>query len=787
MLPNNIKISLRNYRKNKFYSTLTITSLAVGICAVLLIYIYVSFEFSYDDFHKEKDQLFRVSIISSIKGKTDSESPVFLEPLAPAMKREIPEIDEYARVSNVKNGIISYKEKEVKIDGVRFADSTFFNVFSFDLLVGDKKKVLEKPSTAVITKETAKTLFGSENPIGKEITFNNDSYEITGITADTPFNTHLRFNMLLSFESLFNNPKVHLGWNGGNQYISYVKLKVGTLGQSVEKKLENLLWNYLNKDMAAIGWKVKGYLQQVQNIHVYYDDTNRTRVANLQIFSVTALFILLIACINYINLTLAQSIKRSKEIGVKKVFGASRIILAKQFLLESLITIIISSTLAFLIFLLISQIYKEFVGELFKTELLFNYRNIIAFLVMMIFVSFVSSLYPAFYLSKLSPIRTIQENKFQRISKFSLRNALIVLQFVISICLISSTIIIVRQLNFIKQRDTGFQKDNLIILKLNGPESKRNYSLIKNELVKIAAVKSVTASSNIPVGGLTSNGYIPEGSPAPNLINVLDVDNNFLDTYGIKLISGRNFSENPIEDKASYLINEEFVKQYGWINPIGKTIDRNGKHHVIGVVSNFNYSTAYEKISPLIITNNPESEEFYYLSIKTSSTGIIETVERIKNVYQKINSGAAPEYFFIAEAVDLSYKDEINFRTLLLYFSALSISLAVIGLLGLASFTLTQKKKEIGIRKVLGSSGMQIVVLTCREYCLIVLAASLIAFVPTYYFMSGWLEDFVYKIDIEAWIFLLSGTIALVISLITISIQIIKAAIANPVDSLKYE
>ena len=787
MFKNYFKTAFRNVVKYKGHTLINIAGLAVGICAVMLIYLYITFELSYDSFHKGSEKIFRVSVINEIKDKGTSEGAVFLDALAPVIKNEIPEVEQTVRVSDEKPGLLSNGQKQIQINSARYADSTFLDIFSFELLMGNHKQILNKPFTALLTEETSDKLFGNKNPIGQIVDFNDLQFEITGIIKNPPLNSHLKFNMLLSFGSLYQMKNVFMGWNGGNQYITYVKLVDKNRSEAVDKKLVPLMWKYLNKKLEPFGWKFTAYLQPLKEIHLKYDDQNQTRLINIFVFSIVAMFILLIACINYINLTIAGSLKRSKEVGVKKVFGASRIELIKQFIAESFLIIIISSVISIAGLYLIIPSYKKFIGDFFNTDILISINSIAVFAGGAVLISLIASLYPAFYLSRMTPLAAINENRLQRSSKFNIRNALILLQFVISIGMISSTLIISSQLSFVKHRDLGFRKENIFVLGLNSIESRAKYLTIKNEISKITGVQKVTATSAIPINGFTSNGYLVEGQNAPNIINVVDADKDFLDTYKIKLISGRNFSEDFGTDKDSYLVNEEFVKQYGLKNPLGKTINRNSPHKIIGVVADFSFASAYEKISPLIITSQPESGSFNYLSVVINSINIVEVISAISKTFENICPDTPFDYKFLDEALAQVYHDEANFRTLFVYFSSLSILISITGLLGLTIFSLTQKRKEIGIRKVLGASVINIIKLAYKEYLLIILTAFVIASLLSKYFMDVWLEKFAFRIEPSLGLFLLSGLIAIVISFITVTVYTVKAAMANPSDSLRYE
>jgi putative ABC transport system permease protein len=787
MFKNYLKTALRHILKNRLNTIINIIGLSVGICAVMLFYFYISFEISYDTFQKDADRIYRLSIINSSKENGISESVEYVDPLAPTMKDEIPEVEQYCRVSTEKIGVISSDNKHLQTTLVKFADSTFFGFFSYELIKGDAEQVLNRPFTAVLSEETSERLFGSNNPVGKIINFNNTQYEITGLVKNPPKNSHLNFNVLLSFRSLFQLPNTYMGWNGGQQYINYVKLKLPNQDVVVNKKLKGLMWNYENRVYQSMGLKKTAYLQPLKDIHLKYDDEKHTRLTNIYVFSVVAILILIIACINYVNLTIAGSLKRNREVGVRKVFGASKILLVRQFVTESFVIIVISSLFSLVGLYLIMPFYKKFIGDFFNADVLINLNNILIFLVGVIFVSLAASFYPAFYLSRMSPIEAINEKGKQRFSKINMRNALILFQFITSIGLISTTLIIESQLDYIKKRDIGYKKDNIMVLHLNNNESREKFALIKGEIEKIAGVISVTASSEVPVNGFTANGYMVEGNNRPTIINIVDADKDFLNTYKIKIVEGRNFSEEFGTDKNSYLVNEEFVKKFGLINPVGKTVNRRSEHKIIGVVSNFNFASAYKTITPLLISNYPEDNTYNYISVKLAPVKTLEIIKSISAVYKRVCTGAPLEYSFLNEELAQVYRDEDNFKTLFIYFALLAILISVVGLLGLTSISLSQKKKEIVMRKVLGASTISIVRLTYKEYFMILLIAFVIASALSKYFTDLWLNDFVLKIVPSVWLFVEAGAVAIIISFITVLFFAVKAAHANPVESLRYE
>lgn len=785
MFKNYMLTALRNFSRNKLHSSINLFGLAIAFASVLLIFHYIYQECSFDSFHENKS-IYRVSVKTFREGKLDGDNPQFTAPLGPAMQKEFPEVDNFVRISSSGTAFLSYKKEPVKVHDIVYADSSFFKIFSFPLLTGDIHTALTEPYSIVLTESTSKKIFGQEQSLEKIIRVDNKSYTVTGIVQDPPLNSSIQFNALISFVSLYQDPGLFMDWNGGQRYTAYVLLNKTASPSSVNAKLPGLLWKNINSTYAKFNIKLEAYLQPLTDVHLNYEPNSHSLRSNLYIFSAIGMFILLIACVNFVNLTTARAFKRYKEVGVRKVLGATRTGLVRQFLAESIIMTCLAFIISLIIVRLFASIYEQIMGKelyymVFKQPLF-----IVMTFVLIIVVGIGAGIYPAFYISRFGPVAAIK-GVIVRHGKPYLRNGLLVIQFAISIALICSTIVIMQQQQFIKNKDLGFNKENIVVLPLQSEQAKSKFGLLKNNIMQLGGVQGVSGSSDVPVWGFTSNGYVPEGVNTPMKINVVDVDEDFLNTYKIKLYSGRNFIAGSSIDSGAYLINETLAKQLGWNNPLGKIIERNKKHQVIGVVKDFYFATLHDKIEPLIITHMPYNRKYDYLSVHFNSNNITNLLSDIKARWNQLVYDTPFDYFFLSQSFDDLYKSEQRFQRGFLYASMLAIILAVLGVLGLVSFSLEQRNKEIGIRKVCGASMGNILSLVSHDFLMLIILSNLIAWPVAWYFGNKWLADFANRIAIGWWVFILGGIIALIIALVTISLQTIRAASRNPAQNLRTE
>lgn len=792
MLKEYLKTALRNHRRNKFHSGINIFGLAVGFTAVILILLYLYGEFTYDDFHKNKNELYRVSIKRFREGKLDGDGPQFTPPLGPAMMKDIPGVKNFARISSERVGYLAYNKEPLKVEDMYHADPSLLDIFSFPLVEGDTKTALTQPYTIVLTEQTSKKLFGNDpdhyqNAVGKIIRIDNkQDYTVTGIAKDPPLSSTIHFNALISFASLYNDPNLFLGWDGGNQYTTFVLLDKKTTADAVNAKMPALLWTPINEKYAKAGAKLEAYLQPLSKLHLYHEENSASLRTNMSIFTIVAVFILLIACMNFVNLATAKASKRAKEVGIRKVLGAGRKKLVGQFLAESLLLTLTAFVISVVLVLLSAPLYEQVFGKPFALPGSMNFTLILTTVLLFFVVGIGVGIYPAFYLSHFDTIRTLK-GMLTKEGKPYLRNALVIIQFTISIVLIASTLVIFQQQQYIKNKKLGFTKDNIIVLPLTGDEAQANSGFLKQQFEKLTEVPSISASSDIPHRGFTTNGYKPEGVENYMQIHVVDADEDFLNTFNIPILEGRNFSKEQPLDKTGFLINETLANMLGWKNSVGKKIERNGVHEVIGVVKDFYFASLHDKIGPMIITNQPWHDKFDYLAIHYNSAHTPQLLDNIKKQWQKTVPSTPFDYWFLDDSFNQLYISEQQFQHGFLYSAILAIVLAVLGILGLVSFSVERRTKEIGIRKVLGASSLGVASLLSKDFLKLVVLANIIAWPLASYFMHKWLEDFANRIQLSWWVFVVAGIAAIFIALITVGLQAVKAALANPVKNLRIE
>jgi len=787
MISNYLKVALRNLLKHRIYSAITIVGFAIGLAASILIVLYVRFELSYDDFQVHGDTIVRASFASKKEGTIQGRGPNFTPPFAPAAANEIPEVESFVRLSTPRVAYAFVGGESFKLENIRHADSTFFDIFSFNLIAGDARSALRNPYSLVLSRSSAERMFGERNPLGTLVKLDGKGpYQITGIVADPPANSSIQFSSLISFSTLYEDKNLYLDWNGGNQYIAYLQLASNADIALVEKQCSTLLWRYLNQQLSSIGVEVVPSLEPLKNVHLFHEYDSETRRSNIAIFSAVAVFILILACVNFVNLTTARAIRRAKEVGIRKTFGANRNDLVFQFLGEALLVTIAGTSIAILLVELVTPWYWALVGEHAGSLSSFELGEAALFVLSIFTVGIAAGSYPAFHLSRFQPA-ALQGEISRGGARSIVRNILVIFQFAVSITLIVCTLLVGAQLQYMQTKDLGFRQENMIVIPLRGEELNERGNILKQELAALPDITGVTASSEVPSAGFTSNGYFPEGQATPVMIHVVDTDERFFDTYGLSIIKGRSFSSERLTDKDSYLINESLALMLGWDDPVGKTIRRGGDHTIIGVVKDFHYATLHDKIEPLIITNQPWRGRYSVLSVRTESKDLQELINSLRAVWHRVLPSTPFEFSFLDDQMDTLYRAERRFEGLFFSFSFLAIVIALMGLVGLASFSAQQRTKEIGIRKVLGASVQGVVSLLSADFIKLIAVANLLAWPTAYYFTQRWLDNFAYRMEMPWGAFILAGGGVLLLSLGVIGVQAIKAASANPVEALRYE
>ncbi|MEA1897927.1 MAG: FtsX-like permease family protein [Bacteroidota bacterium] len=785
-----LKIFFRQLYRNPLNSIISIISLAFGITCTVLMLLFINYELGYDKFHINKNEIYRVSMRSISKDREDVGAGITAA-VGPSLESSFPEIVHSVRIRNPQAGSLIYKDNSIYDNNIRYVDSSFFQVFSFRLIKGNPATVLASPYSIVLTETIASKLFGEKDPLGQMISLNNkDVFMVTGICETPPSNSHIQFSSLISFISLYEDSRLHLGWDGGWQYPTYIQLNPEASIANLDAKMPAFMYEKINKKYEAFGARLEPVFEPLTDIYLnsQAEDSNDPggSVASILIFSSVSLFILLLACINFINLTTAQGISRAREVGIRKTFGAKRRTLIRQFINESMIMSIVAFLLALL---LIEFLLPQLNSLINKNLILFTRSNLIIILgfpLIIILVGLLSGSYPAFYLSAFKPLAVIHGKINSGSGKQRIRNILVLFQFFISVVLIIFTMALIKQVHFMTRKDMGFPKDEILILDLVSEKARDNFALIKQELKSIPGILSVSASSNYPGRGLTSNGYLPEGQENPVMIHVLDVDYDFIQTYDLKINSGRGFNKDFGNDENAYLVNQALTKEMAWDDAVGKNISRDGLHEVIGEVANFHFAPMQQSVRPLIFTMKPYIG-YNILNIRYNSSDLKAMLTLIENKWK----GVLPEepflYSFLSDDLSLIYEEEMKTSSLLLFLTVMAILIAGMGLFGLASFTTRQRTKEIGIRKSLGASSFSILTSLGLSFTLWVFIANILAWPVAFYLISGFLKDYAYKIQMPYLLFILTTLATFLLAWITIGHQTYKASITNPVKALRHE
>lgn len=808
MLKNYFRIALRNISRNKLYSFINIFGLATGITACVLIFLYVKDELSYDKHHNDYEQLYRVNTFVKLSGQNDNFAINAL-PTGPAMKADFPQVEQFLRIEGAPDQTVWVGDAMFTEKNVAYADSNLFSFFNFPLSYGDPATALKEPLSAVISEDKARTYFGDPSAaLGKMLKFAVRSYKITGVMKRTGYRTHLPSDIYLSMVSrpapLLNHQEyLQLG------PTLYIKLRKGVTAADFENAqlprfYESRLkpWSEKNQFNGKITYR----LQPVAEVHfgndLQYDQPNNVNPSYIYIFSFVAVFILLIACINYMNLATARSAKRAKEVGLRKVVGASKQQLIGQFIGESILISFLSIIFALVMVEVLLPVFNGLTNKDFSFMSILNGPFLLLLVGIVFFVGLFAGSYPAFYLSRFQPVEVLKGGGFNAgrssngiiaklFSPVNLRKTLVVAQFVISVVLIVSTIIVFSQLHFMKSKDLGFDKDQVMVLSIPADSTvNANLQTVKNELLKDPAVKGVATGNNVPGERMGRLLFLAEenGKLAEKAMNFSVIDYDYLKVLGVQFAKGRNFSKDFATDTAAVIINEAAAKYLGWADPIGKKVmpgDPNQKYNIIGVVKDYNYTSLHSPVEPLVMFFSPDRNRV--LSIKLSGNNISSTVSGIEKKWKAFDPRHPMEYFFLDENFNAKYRSEEKMLSVFGYFAALTIIISCLGLFGLASFATEQRTKEIGIRKVLGASVTNIVTMINKDFILLILVSFVFAFPVAWYFMDKWLQDFYYKIGIGWMPFATAALLALLVSITTISIQAIRAALSNPVKALKYE
>ncbi len=802
MLKNYFKIALRNILRCKLYSFINIVGLTVGMSACILISFYVHDELSYDAGYSDAGRIYRV--VMNIKAPNiDIETARASNPLAPVLKKDFPEVENSVRLRFGGEELVQsdYNRKFYE-RRVCYAGPEIFDVFSVPFIEGNPRTALDRPSRIVITQAMARKYFPGVDPLGKTLKVKNEDMEVAGVIRNVPDNTHLKYDFIASFN--IRDIPDYDDW-AHTWFYTYVKLRKNADAGQFAVQVKHVANKYYAQMLRTYGAQFTYTVQPVGNIHL--DSRLSQEIeepgsrSDILVFSIIAALLLLIACLNFINLTTARYSNRIREIGVRKVIGASRSQLIRQFMGETLIY-------SFCALIVTSAVveaglpwFNEISGKQLTAAGIAGPDTIVIVLGVILFIAVVAGSVPAFVLSSFPPTAILRSKQTISAGRSWLRKGLVITQFAISIVLIAGSLLLYQQLRFMKNQKLGFEKNQLVVLPLRSAVPAGRYESFKNEFLKNPSVISASVSWGVPGRANIGNGdFMPPDNPEfkDKFMRYMFADFDFQKTYGVRLAGGRSFQRQYRSDESSYMINEAAVKAFGWKTPaeaIGKRIF--GRFHgggagpVIGVFKDFHFESLRNPIEPLVIKPIPEKESFYetpaFLNLKVSPKNVQGTMRFIRDKWRELMPDKPYNYSFLDDDFNMQYHSDERVSRIVLSFSILAILIACLGLLGLASYTAERRTKEIGVRKVMGASVPSLLLMLVKEFARSIVVANIFAWPVAYYFMSNWLKGFAYRTEISIWIFVASGILALLVALATVSSHAIKAATANPVKCLRYE
>lgn len=777
--------TFRLYIRNPFYTIINVTGLAIGLAAGIAILAYIYGELSFDRFHINRHDIYRVNM-TAVSPDGSFGSYTIPAAVGPSLKEQFPGIVSVTRITQPQKSFFETGGKIYEIAKVCYADSGFFRDFSFVLEEGDIATALSGIYSVVLTRSAARTLFGEAPALGKVLKMNNrDQFTVTGIAGDPPYNSSLQFDALISFSTLYQDKSLYMDWNGGNQYITFIRTQPGYLIAGLESALPAFLEEKINRSIRDSGWKYELGFEPLSNIHLrsLVDDGSGGNLSDIRIFSGIALLILLIACFNFTSLATARAMIRNRETGIRKVAGASRRMLIRQFMAEALVLSFTALLLALFIIELIRPWYSAVTGNPLSLYAAGGIPLMLMIVLLVVLTGLLAGAYPAFYLASFRPVDVLKGGSGSVKVRAMLPKALVVIQFAISAGLVASLLLMFGQISYINSFDKGYRSDNLLVVQVSDENDKNMPAFAGNSLGGLPFVESWTAVSSPPGAGVPANGYLPDGRNEAVIINVLGVDSGFLKTMGIEMLTGRNFSSG--NDSMFYLVNESYARRYGVTPDKIHNIRRSGKHPVIGVVKDFSFLPVYAGVEPLILTTRPE-EGFNALLIRVN-TDLQTARTGLENEWQKHFPGEPFVCYPLDTYIADTYRRINRFAQLFSGFTILAIVVACMGLLGLSAVILQQRRRQFGIRRILGASPLSLTIRETAGFSLLVLTGNLLAIVPVWLFMSTWLAAFAYHINITAGVFLLTALITLLVAFLTIAWQSWSASKLNPVEVIKYE
>jgi putative ABC transport system permease protein len=796
MLKNLLTISLRSLLKDKAYTIINILGLTIGITCSLFLLLYILDELSFDRYHKNADNIYRV--VSNIKEPDNAFTWAVAQiPLAEELRDNYPEVENAVRFFGMNRNLYKNKDLQFYEEDFYLADSTVFKMFSYELTKGDPATALDMPFSIVITEKIAKKYFGEMDPMGQSLqNQQKEEFKITGVLKNIPSNSHFRFDALVSRNT---RPQNQGSWGNFGVY-TYIQLPNQYDLSNMYASLDTIVKQKVNPIFDQAGIKIKYELQRITDIHLHSKIQDEAEaggdISYIYIFGIVATFMLIIACINYMNLATARSANRAKEVGLRKVMGSQRAQLIIQFISESILIVLIALVISLGLILLLLPLFNTLSNKEMPIEFIFQKQVLLSLLGIVVFTGIVGGSYPAFYLSGFNPVDVLKGKLSAKGGSVVFRKSLVVVQFAISIFMLISTLIVYDQLKFLRNKDLGFVKEQVVRIDLTGRELQQRGKVLANEIKKNSDIEMVGMADSSPgegIGKLLLKVEDNEGKLTDKGVDLFSADYDFVKTLGMKIVQGRDFSRDVISDTTfAVLVNEAMVKRMAWSNPIGKKIifegagpnNTNIEKHVVGVVKDYNQNSLYDVIEPLMIILDDEQN---YIFVRTTKGDVRNSIASLEKSWKEINPDHPFEYVFLDQDFDSQYHADEKRSQLFTVFSGLTIVIACLGLLGLATFTTQQRTKEIGIRKVIGSSVQSLVLLVSLDFFMLVGIAIALAFPAAWYFTDNWLKNFAFRIELnDEWLtFLLSALIAFAITSITVGYHVIRAALANPIHALR--
>jgi putative ABC transport system permease protein len=789
MLKNLFKTAVRNILKHFGYSILNILGLTIGISSALFLIIYVTDEVSYDRYHEKADRIYRVS--SKITERDDQFTwNVAQIPFGPQVVQDYPEVQSFVRFFPIPRAVYKYEDKEFNEENFCYADSTLFDIFTYRVIKGDVRRALLEPNKIVLTERIAAKYFGKSDPIGKTLTSGINTYEVTGVIKDVPRNSHFRFDALAARKNL---PKQSDYWTNFGVF-TYLLFRDNFDIKPFESKIKEMYGRYMSV-FAPLNIHVEYILEPITRIHLYSTNAGEPEptgsITYVYIFAIVAIFLVLIAAMNYMNLATARSAGRAREVGMRKVAGSQRGPLILQFLSESVIFTLISLILSLAVLIILLPKFNLLAGKFYDLHVIYSPVVLMSLFGVILLVGILGGCYPAFFLSRFSPLTVLKGEITQGTAGSTFRKVLVVIQFTVSVVMIICTMVVFRQLNYLKGMDQGFDQKNIVTLELNGAMSSK-YLVLKQLLLNNPGIKSVTATDT-PVGegsGKTLFNVETDQGMVQRGINFAVVDHDFIKTLGIMIKAGRNFQRDmPSDTIRGVIVNETFVKRMNWVEPIGKKVELLGDSsrlhgRVIGVMKDYHQTGMYNEIESLLLMYRITRNVVY---IKVSDTDIKQAIKFIETKWKEVFPDQPFSYTFLSERFNRQFEADEKRGFIFTLFTILAILIACLGLFGLASYSVEQRTKEIGIRKVFGADSITILTLISRDFLILVTISIIIAFPVAYYFMSRWLENYVYRNTLGPLLFILSALLTILITFLTISFKAYQASVMNPANSIKTE